>query len=59
MRGVIEHVFIFIWITYKSQGFLLVKLKSLLRKLNRRHHDLVERYWIYVSQMTTDMSHLS
>jgi hypothetical protein len=44
MRGVIEHVFIFIWITYKSQGFLLVKLKSLLRKLNRRHHDLVDRY---------------
>jgi hypothetical protein len=24
-----------------------------------RHHDLVDRYGIYVSQMTTDMFHLS
>ena len=38
---------------------LLVKLKSSLQKLYGRHHDLVDRYGIYVSQMTTDMFHLS
>ena len=42
-----------------NQGFLLVKLKSSLRKFYGRHHDLVDRYGIYVSQMTTDMFHLS
>jgi hypothetical protein len=42
-----------------SQGFLLVKLKSLLRKFYGRHYDLVNRYGISVSQMTTDMFHLS
>ena len=43
-----------------NQGFLLVKLKSSLgRKLYGRHHDLVDRYGISVSQMTTDMFHLS
>jgi hypothetical protein len=43
-----------------NQGFLLVKLKSSLRKFYGRHHDLVDRYWIYVSQMTTaNMCHLS
>jgi hypothetical protein len=42
-----------------NQGFLLVKLKSSLRKLYGRHHDLVGRYGISVSQMTTDMFHLS
>ena len=42
-----------------NQGFLLVKLKSLLRKLYGRHHDLVDRYGISVSQITTDMFHLS
>ena len=41
------------------QGFILVKLKSLLRKFHGRHHDLVDRCWISVSQMTTDMFHLS
>jgi hypothetical protein len=40
-----------------NQGFLLVKLKSSLRKFYGRHHDLVDRYGI--SQMTTDMFHLS
>ena len=35
-----------------NQGFLLVKLKSLLRKLCGRHHDLVDRYGISVLQMT-------
>jgi len=38
---------------------LLVKLKSSLRKFYGRDHDLVDRYGIYVSQMTTDMFHLS
>ncbi len=42
-----------------NQRFLLVKLKSSLRKLYGRHHDLVDRYGIYVSQMTTDMFHFS
>jgi hypothetical protein len=35
-----------------SQGFLLVKLKSSLRKLYGRHHDLADRYG-----MTTYMFH--
>jgi hypothetical protein len=42
-----------------NQGFLLVKLKSSLGKCYGRHHDLVDRYGISVSQMTTDMFHLS
>jgi len=37
-----------------NQEFLLVKLKSSLRKFYGRHHDLVDRYGISVSQMTTD-----
>jgi hypothetical protein len=37
----------------------LVKLKSSLRKLYDRHHALVDRYGISLSQMTTDMFHLS
>jgi hypothetical protein len=36
-----------------NQGFLLVKLKWSLRKFYDRHHDLVDRYEISVSQMTT------
>ena len=28
-----------------NQGFLLVKLKSSLRKINGRHHDLVDQLW--------------
>jgi hypothetical protein len=40
-------------------GFLLVKLKSSLEKDYGRHHDSVDRYGISVSQMTTDMFHLS
>ena len=39
--------------------FLLVKLKSSLRKFYGLHHDLVDCYGISVSQMTTDMFHLS
>ena len=42
-----------------NQWFLLVKLKSSLRMSYGRHHDLVDRYGISVSQMTTDMFHLS
>jgi len=42
-----------------NQGFILVKLKSSLRKFYGRHHDLVDRYGISVSQMTSDMFHLS
>ena len=41
-----------------NQEFLLVKLKWSLRKFYSSHHDLVDRYGIYVSQMTTDMFHL-
>ena len=42
-----------------NQGFLLVKLKSSLRKFYGRHYDMVDRYGISVSQMITDMFHLS
>ena len=42
-----------------NQEFLLVKLKSSLRMICSRYHDLVNRYGISVSQMTTDMLHLS
>ena len=42
-----------------KQGFILVKLKSSLRKFYGRHHDLVDRYEIYMSQQTTDIFHLS
>ena len=35
------------------------KLKSSLRKFYGPRDDLVDRYGIYVSQMTTDMFHLS
>jgi hypothetical protein len=44
-----------------NHGFLLVKLKSSLRKFYGHHHDLADRYGISVSQMTTctDMFHLS
>jgi len=37
-----------------DQRSLVVKLKSLLRKFYDRHHDLVNRYGISGSQMTTD-----
>jgi hypothetical protein len=42
-----------------NQGIVLVKLKSSVRKLYGPHHDLVDRYGISVSQITTDMFHLS
>ena len=37
----------------------MVKLKSSLRTMYGRHHDLIKRYGISVSQMTMDMFHLS
>jgi hypothetical protein len=40
-----------------NQGFLLLKLKSSLRRIYIRHHDFVDCYGISVSQMTTDMFH--
>ena len=43
----------------QNQGFLLVRLKSSLRKFSSGHPDLVDRYGISMSQMTTDMFHLS
>ena len=42
-----------------SQGFHLVKLMSSLRKFCGRHHDLVDRYGISVSQMIMDIFHLA
>ena len=44
-----------------NQGFLLVRLKSSLRKFYGRHYDVVNRYGISVSlsQWTTYMFHLS
>ena len=42
-----------------DQGFLVVKLKSSHRKFCGRQHDLVIRYGISVSQMTTDIFHFS
>ena len=41
-----------------NQGFLLVKSKSTRKFFYGRNHDLVDRYGISVSQMTSDMFHL-
>jgi hypothetical protein len=38
--------------------FQEVKLTSPQRKFNDHHHDLVDRYGVSVSQLTTDMFHL-
>jgi hypothetical protein len=38
---------------------ILVELFSTFRKRYGRHHDLVNRYGISVSQMTSDVFHLS
>ena len=38
-----------------NQEFQMVKLKSSLRKFSGRHHELVDRYGITVSQMISDM----
>ena len=42
-----------------NKGFLLVNLKLSLQKFYGCHHDLVDRYRIAMSQMTTYMFHLS
>ena len=42
-----------------NHRFILTKLKSSLRKFCGHHHDLVDRYGTSVSQMTTEMFHLS
>ena len=42
-----------------NQGFVWVKLKSLLRQFYGRHHVLVDRYEISVSQITMKMFHFS
>jgi hypothetical protein len=42
-----------------TDRFPLVKLKSSLRTFHGRHHELVDRYGKYVSQMIMDMFHLS
>ena len=36
-----------------NQGFLLVRLKSSLRKCYGRHHAFADRYGLFLSQMTT------
>ena len=43
----------------QNQGVLQVKLKSSLRKFYGSHHELVNLYGISVTQITTDMFHLS
>jgi len=40
---------------FQSLCFLVVKLKSSLRKVNDSHDDLVNHYRISVSQMTMDI----
>ena len=42
-----------------SQGFLRERLESSLLKFFGRHHDLVDRYEIFISQMTMDIIPLS
>ena len=42
-----------------NQRFLVVKLKSSIRKLYGHRHDLVNRYGVSVSQVTTDMFHFA
>ena len=45
--------------TLLHQWFLEEKLNSSLRMLYGRFHELVDRYGIYVSHITTDMFQLS
>jgi hypothetical protein len=47
------------YIKLLDEGFLLVKLKSTLWQFYGRHHDMVDRYGVSVSQITTDMFHFS
>jgi hypothetical protein len=43
----------------RKQRFLLIKFRSSLQIFYGRQLDLVDRYGISVSQMTTDMFHFS
>ena len=38
-----------------KQGYIASRLKSSLQKFYDRHHDLVDRYGIFTSQMTMDL----
>ena len=42
-----------------NQGFLRERIESSPRKFFGRHHDLVDRYEISISQMTMDIIRLS
>jgi hypothetical protein len=51
-----------VWVSMDNRGIKQVQTgngHSSLRKSYGRHHDLVDRYGISVSQMTTDIFHLS
>lgn len=48
-----------IWWKPFNKGFQVVKWKSFIRKFYQRYHKLVGHYWIFVSQMTTDIFQLS
>ena len=39
-----------------KQGYITPKLKSSLQKFYDRHHDLVDRYEISISQITMDLT---
>ena len=45
--------------SFKTKGFLVDKLKSSFQLFYSRHYDLVDRYGIPVSHMTTEMFRLS
>ena len=38
-----------------KQGYVALRLKSSLQKFDCRHHHLVDRYGIFISQMTMDL----
>jgi len=38
-----------------KQGYVALRLKSLLQNFYCRHHNLVDRYGISISQMTMDL----
>jgi hypothetical protein len=38
-----------------KQGYVAPRLKTLLQKLYGRHHNMIDRYKIFISQMTIDL----
>jgi hypothetical protein len=42
-----------------KQGYVSPRLKSSLQTLYRRHHDLVDRYEIFISQMIMNLVHFA